>query len=142
MTGNVAEWTNDYPPFYGERRRLDPRYGPLEEAKERRRYYAGPDLVSVRGGSHLSVSREFQLHFIVQMRPEVRDMAIGFRCVVPINDFDRVASGFQVSPFARLYESYGYADIYGRNFYKSWWYSVYMKYLEEERRQKRNQEQK
>ena len=115
----------------------------------------GVELVNVRGGSFDSGPRKLRLDSFVPQSFNKYDPRTGFRCIIPASDLDKIATDYQVSPFARLYGLYGSPEMYfPTNFYsvyqafgfygtfayipyrvnpyQSWWYSVYLRYLQDQ----------
>jgi formylglycine-generating enzyme required for sulfatase activity len=135
MSGNVAEWTDDVAPGYRMFRSAgtmtDPRYSPMTSLSPQR-FYSAPFYFIVRGGSYDSVAGDLRLDTYTTQLYSNPDPRIGFRCLVPVSDLERVASNYQ--PFAELYGSYGHNySWYGPMWY-DWWRNVYSRYLEDARK--------
>jgi formylglycine-generating enzyme required for sulfatase activity/cellulose biosynthesis protein BcsQ len=145
MTGNVAEWSGDISPSYSSgfsssssRSVRDPHYTPANRVVNdlvtaQRSRYAGGGVITmaVRGGSYDSGLRDLRLDSILYRNFNEANPSLGFRCVMDPTDLEKVASNYQ--PFSALYASYSYFYHARPSYfdpYLSWWYTIYLRYLE------------
>jgi formylglycine-generating enzyme required for sulfatase activity/cellulose biosynthesis protein BcsQ len=136
MSGNVAEWSGDIGLNYNFYSNVkDPHNTIFDSLQPQYRYfgriYGGIRNMPVRGGSYDSGNAELRLDAInYQNDFNTLDPTLGFRCVIPASDLEKVASNYQ--PFSAIYGTYSYfyhPKPYYFDPYQSWWYTIYMRYL-------------
>jgi formylglycine-generating enzyme required for sulfatase activity/MinD-like ATPase involved in chromosome partitioning or flagellar assembly len=138
MSGNVEEWSDDVPYYNSDGTPAkDPHNNPLmvlslrgSPANPYYRWYPGVGIwaMPLRGGSYDSSNRGLRLDVIDDQPFNPMDPRIGFRCVIPASELEKVASNYQ--PFSSLYGEY--SNPYRSYFdpYRAWWYTIYLRFME------------
>jgi formylglycine-generating enzyme required for sulfatase activity len=138
MSGNVEEWSDDVPYYNSDGTPAkDPHNNPLmvlslrgSPANPYYRWYPGVGIwaMPLRGGSYDSSNRGLRLDVIDDQPFNTMDPRIGFRCVIPASELEKVASNYQ--PFSSLYGEY--SNPYRSYFdpYRAWWYTIYLRFME------------
>ena len=127
MSGNVAEWTDDVAGGW-EGLYAFQESGPVKDPRHSATQLSyGPTYMVVRGGSYDSGNLKLSLDEREQQYFNTADPRVGFRCIVPASDLEKVASNYQ--SFSVLYGMYGHSYHFPYDPTNDWWNTIYLRYL-------------